>query len=101
MQSNRLLRSSIGFCALFIVLLAVCILYFNRLNKQIAHSEQELLDAKKMEEDSIRNKSLFLSNMSHEIRTPLNALSGFSELLAMPDLDNATRMQCNDLIQLN
>ena len=31
-----------------------------------------------MAEESIRNKSLFLSNMSHEIKTPLNALAGFS-----------------------
>lgn len=54
-----------------------------------------------MAEESIRNKSLFLSNMSHEIKTPLNALAGFSEVLTTPGIDEATRAQCNDVIQLN
>ena len=49
----------------------------------------------------MRTKSLFLSNMSHEIRTPLNAISGFAEIVTMSDLDQNTREQCNDLIQLN
>ena len=39
--------------------------------------------------------------MSHEIRTPLNALSGFSDVLTTPGIDEETRKQCNDIIQLN
>lgn len=65
------------------------------------HSKNELQKAKSMAEESIRNKSLFLSNMSHEIKTPLNALAGFSEVLTTPGIDEATRVQCNDVIQLN
>ncbi len=70
-------------------------------NKRIRKSRLELMRAKRIAENSIRNKSVFLSNMSHEIRTPLNALSGFSEVLAMPDMDDETLEQCNELIQLN
>lgn len=54
-----------------------------------------------MAEVSLRNKSLFLSNMSHEIKTSLNAFAGFSEILIMPDIDEATRIQCNEIIRLN
>ena len=39
--------------------------------------------------------------MSHEIRTPLNALSGFSALLTEEGLDDATRLQCTEIIQQN
>ena len=39
--------------------------------------------------------------MSHEIRTPLNALSGFSEVLTTPGIDEDIRKQCYEIIQLN
>ena len=85
----------------FIILFIVFIFYIKKQNKCLIRSQEELSKAKGMAEESIRNKSLFLSNMSHEIKTPLNALSGFSEVLTMPGIDEATRQQCNDIIQLN
>ena len=30
-------------------------------------------------------KDMFIKNMSHEVRTPLNAITGYSQLLAMPE----------------
>ncbi|AHF14149.1 chemotaxis protein CheY [Niabella soli DSM 19437] len=48
--------------------------------------EKELIQAKKLVEQSLRLKESFLTNMSHEIRTPMNAILGFTELLAKKDL---------------
>jgi len=54
-------------------------------------SEQKLEKAKEKAEESDKLKTAFLTNMSHEIRTPMNAIVGFSELIAEPSLDQATR----------
>ncbi len=48
--------------------------------------ESQLRIAKDRAEESDRLKSAFLANVSHEIRTPLNAITGFSSLLANPNL---------------
>src|SRR5690349_16096087 len=48
-----------------------------RLNEQLANAN--------------RAKNEFLSRMSHELRTPLAAIMGFSELLALADLDEKKR----------
>jgi signal transduction histidine kinase len=48
-------------------------------------------------------KTAFIQNVSHEIRTPLNILSGFSQLLAMPDIELPlqTRQEASEKIQEN
>ncbi|MFT3901748.1 MAG: ATP-binding protein [Niabella sp.] len=48
--------------------------------------EQELIQANKIVEETLRLKDTFLANMSHEIRTPMNAILGFTELLSTKDL---------------
>ena len=50
-------------------------------------SEEDLLTALKMAEESDQLKSSFLANMSHEIRTPMNAIIGFSNLIAEAETD--------------
>lgn len=57
-----------------------------RAERKLLFSREELQKAKRLAEESVRNKSVFLSNMSHEIKTPLNALAGFSEILITPEL---------------
>ena len=48
---------------------------------------QELQELNEQLHAAAAAKNEFLSRMSHELRTPLAAIMGFSELLAMADLD--------------
>ncbi len=100
-QLNHLLLLALIVLPCFIIAAIACFLYLKKQAKRLMLSEQKLQKAEKAVENSIRNKSLFISNMSHEIRTPLNALSGFSDVLTTPGIDEETRKQCNDIIQLN
>jgi PAS domain S-box-containing protein len=43
--------------------------------------EAELTEAKRVAEESSKQKSEFLARVSHEIRTPLNAIIGFAEVM--------------------
>jgi len=43
--------------------------------------ERELKAAKKITEETARNKERFLANMSHEIRTPMNGIIGITAFL--------------------
>jgi signal transduction histidine kinase len=52
---------------------------------------QELQALNKQLQAADRAKNEFLSRMSHELRTPLAAIMGFSELLALADLDERKR----------
>lgn len=49
---------------------------------------QQLIQDKKVAENSLKFRSDFLSSMSHEIRTPLNGIMGLSELLLDTDLSS-------------
>ena len=100
-QQKRILQLSFIIILFFAVSLLGGFFYLKKVGKKLLHSKDELQKAKFLAEESIRNKSLFLSNVSHEIKTPLNALAGFSEVLTTPGIDEATRTQCNDVIQLN
>lgn len=44
-------------------------------------AERELKIAKKITEETARNKERFLANMSHEIRTPMNGIIGITSFL--------------------
>lgn len=100
-QQNRLLMLVLIILPILIVIAVLCIVFLRRQRKKLIQSQLKLQQAQKSVEESIRNKSLFISNMSHEIRTPLNALSGFTDVLTTPGIDEETRKQCNEIIQLN
>ncbi|CAN5445735.1 hypothetical protein BH11BAC2_BH11BAC2_01380 [soil metagenome] len=54
-------------------------------------AEQELINAKKEAEESIRAKEYFLANVGHELRTPLNGILGMSRLLNKTELTSTQR----------
>lgn len=60
---------------------------------ELAQSNQELAEAKRMAERASQAKSDILSNTSHELRTPLNSLLLISQLLAENPEKNLTDRQ--------
>jgi len=57
------------------------------IGKDITKEKREaaaLEEAKIAAEKADKMKTAFIHNISHEIRTPLNAITGFSQLLALP-----------------
>ena len=100
-QRNRILYKITGVVVLVFSLTVMSLFYYHKQRIKLMHSIEELKEAQDKANASLKAKSTFLSNTSHEIRTPLNALSGFSELLSLSDIDNETRIQCNDIILQN
>jgi signal transduction histidine kinase/AmiR/NasT family two-component response regulator len=62
-----------------------------RMDAEILSRSAELQEANKELRAANEAKNDFLSRMSHELRTPLAAISGFSELLTVSDLDDDKR----------
>lgn len=58
-------------------------------------AEKELKEAKKLTEETARNKEKFLANMSHEIRTPMNGIIGITSFLQNTQLSQEQRNYLN------
>ena len=73
------------------------------MSRQLTEKNEELTIALDHAGESDRMKTNFIKNVSHEIRTPLNILSGFSQMLAMPDADlpDEVRQEASLKIQEN
>ncbi|NTW49513.1 MAG: response regulator, partial [Chlorobiales bacterium] len=54
-------------------------------------TEEDLIKAKQLAEESMKAKEQFLANMSHEIRTPMNAVVGLTNLMLNMRLDPEQR----------
>ena len=79
---TRIITLAIIILLLLLLLFALgYIMYMHRRHMQ------ELKKAYERALESDKMKTAFIRNMSHEIRTPLNVISGFSQVLANPDLD--------------
>lgn len=53
---------------------------------ELEEANKQLDIARHRAEESSRMKTYFIQQISHEIRTPLNILSGFTQVLTMPDM---------------
>ncbi|MFH0944180.1 MAG: ATP-binding protein [Planctomycetota bacterium] len=57
-----------------------------RNSSELARAVEELDDAKRLAEEAVRTKAVFVATVSHELRTPLNGVIGISDLLLGTDL---------------
>lgn len=86
---NRIIGMSIGLLLLALLVAALSYIILNR-RKHL----KELKIAYDHALESDRMKTAFIQNVSHEVRTPLNIISGFSQIIAMPELtSNAEERQ--------
>ena len=78
---NRIIALSIGIVLLGLLVMTQVYIVFSRRRhmKQLSKAYHKALESEKM-------KSAFIQNVSHEVRTPLNIISGFSQVIADPEL---------------
>ena len=91
---------------LLVIFLGVLFEMYRKLRRAhtlLEASYANLVVANARAEESSKMKTNFIRQISHEIRTPLNILSGFTQIITMPDmkLDDATRTDINQKIVEN
>lgn len=86
LMQQRLLAFAIGgiIILLFFHIYAVM---RSRAYKKLNDANKQLKAANERAEESSRMKTKFIQQISHEVRTPLNVLSGFTQVLAAPDIE--------------
>ena len=72
-------------------------------HKKLVEAYEQLEVANAKAEESSRMKSNFIQQISHEINTPLNILSGFTQIITMPNviLEDAEKAEINKGIMEN
>ena len=93
---NRIIALTIGFILLALLVMAQVYIVFSR-RKHI----KELKEAYQRATESEKMKAAFIQNVSHEVRTPLNIISGFSQVIANPELTDSVeeRQHMSEMMQ--
>ena len=93
---NRIIALSVGFVLLALLVMAQIYIVFTRRKHMV-----ELKKAYKRAKESEKMKSAFIQNVSHEVRTPLNIISGFSQVIANPELTDSVeeRQHMSEMMQ--
>ena len=73
--------------AVFFIFAIIYTMQRRRAYRKLNVTNRELVRANKRAEESSRMKTKFIQQISHEVRTPLNVLSGFTQVLATPNID--------------
>ena len=71
---------------IFVVFVIFYTIQRRRAYKKLDATNHQLMLANERAEESARMKTKFIQQISHEVRTPLNVLSGFTQVLATPDM---------------
>lgn len=85
--SHQAMLWSIGVGLTLIVLLQFYLMQRRRAYRKLNETNKQLVEANERAKESERIKTKFIQQISHEVRTPLNVLSGFSQVLAAPDIE--------------
>ena len=93
---NRLIALTIGFVLLVLLVLAQVYIVLSR-RKHL----KEMQKAYRRAAESEKMKAAFIQNMTHEVRTPLNIISGFSQVIADPELTDSVeeRQYMSEMMQ--
>ena len=86
-MSNQRLWMVIIVLGLVILVFGLFVFFRHRAAMRLEAAYHDLEIANARAEESSRMKSDFIQQISHEIRTPLNILSGFTQVLTMPDME--------------
>lgn len=80
-------RSRFYMMSAVIILLALLTIALFYITQTRRRHLKELRKAYDQALESDKMKTAFIQNISHEVRTPLNIISGFSQVIANPDID--------------
>ncbi len=114
-EENRLLQQRSRFTSGGLVMIfgIVAMLVFIVLNSRWGHrlevknmqlrreknvvmaQNKQLVEARDRAEAALQAKTAFLHSVTHEVRTPLNAISGFSQVLNMSDIELSDEERCD------
>jgi signal transduction histidine kinase len=90
-QRAELSRQRLLAVGIIMVLIIIFLLIYSIQRRkafyELSETNRQLKLANQRAEESARMKTKFIQQISHEVRTPLNVLSGFSQVLATPDID--------------